>query len=50
MHLGGTIAIDFLVVPTVTFNVLYVFFVLSLDSRRRISSQDNPPERAVERA
>ncbi len=34
MHLAGTLAIDFLVVPTVTFNVLYVFFVLSLDRRR----------------
>ena len=33
-HLEGTIAIDFLTVPTVTFNVLYVFFVLSLDWRR----------------
>jgi transposase InsO family protein len=33
-HLAGTIAIDFLVVPTVTFNVLYVFFVLALDRRR----------------
>ena len=34
MHLAGTIAIDFLVVPTVTFNLLYVFFVLSLERRR----------------
>jgi transposase InsO family protein len=34
MHLAGTIAIDFLVVPTVTFKVLYVFFVLSLERRR----------------
>jgi len=33
-HLAGTIAIDFLTVPTVTFNVLYVLFVLSLDRRR----------------
>jgi hypothetical protein len=33
-HLAGTIAIDFLTVPTVTFQVLYVFFVLSLDRRR----------------
>ena len=33
-HLAGTIAIDFLTVRTVTFNVLYVFFVLSLDRRR----------------
>ncbi len=33
-HLEGTIAIDFLTVPTVTFSVLYVFFVLSLDRRR----------------
>jgi len=33
-YLPGTIAIDFLTVPTVTFNVLYVFFVLSLDRRR----------------
>jgi transposase InsO family protein len=33
-HLAGTIAIDFLTVPTVTFGVLYVFFVLSLKRRR----------------
>jgi putative transposase len=33
-HLAGTLAIDFLTVPTVTFNVLYVFFVLSLERRR----------------
>jgi transposase InsO family protein len=33
-HLAGTIAIDFLTVPTVTFGILYVFFVLSLDRRR----------------
>jgi len=33
-HLTGTIAIDFLTVPTVTFNVLYVFFVLALHRRR----------------
>jgi len=33
-HLAGTIAIDFLTVPTVTFNALYVFFVLSFDRRR----------------
>jgi transposase InsO family protein len=33
-HLAGTIAIDFLTVPTVTFNVLYVFFVLSLERRK----------------
>jgi len=34
MHLEGTIAIDFLTVPTVTFDILYVFFVLSLERRR----------------
>ena len=33
-HLAGTLAIDFLTVPTVNFNVLYVFFVLSLERRR----------------
>ena len=33
-HLAGTIAIDFLTAPTVTFQVLYVFFVLSLERRR----------------
>jgi putative transposase len=33
-HLPGTIAIDFLIVPTVTFRLLYVFFVLSLERRR----------------
>jgi transposase InsO family protein len=36
MHLAGTIAIDFLTVPTVTFDLLYVFFVLSLDRRRLV--------------
>jgi putative transposase len=33
-HLAGTIAIDFFAVPTVTFDVLYVFVVLSLERRR----------------
>jgi putative transposase len=33
-HLAGTLAIDFLTVPTATFSVLYVFFVLSLERRR----------------
>jgi putative transposase len=33
LHLQGTIAIDFLTVPTVTFDILYVFFVLSLERR-----------------
>src|SRR5260370_41750738 len=33
-HLAGTIAIDFLTVPTATFDVLYVFFVLSLERRQ----------------
>ena len=31
-HLGGTIAIDFPTVPTVTFGIVYVFFALSLSS------------------
>jgi putative transposase len=33
IHLAGTIAIDFLTVPTVTFRTLYVFIVLSLERR-----------------
>jgi len=33
-HLHETLAIDFAVVPTATFGVLYVFFVLSLKRRR----------------
>jgi putative transposase len=33
-HLPGTLAIDFLTVPTATFGVLSVFFVLSLERRR----------------
>ena len=33
-HRTATIAVDFLTVPTVTFNVLYVFFALSLERRR----------------
>src|SRR5450432_4175149 len=34
MHLEGAVAIDFLTVPTAMFDVLYVFFVLSLERRR----------------
>jgi putative transposase len=33
-HLRGTLAIDFLTVPTATLGVLYVFFVLSRERRR----------------
>lgn len=33
MHLAGTIAVDFLTVPTATFRTLYVFIVLSLERR-----------------
>jgi putative transposase len=33
-HAVGTIAVDFFTVPTVTFGVLYVFFVLLLERRR----------------
>jgi transposase InsO family protein len=32
-HLAGTLAIDFFTVPTVTFDILYVFVVLSLERR-----------------
>src|ERR1019366_490866 len=35
-HAVGTIAIDFFTLPTVTFGVLYAFFVLSLERRRVI--------------
>ncbi len=34
MHLAVTIAIDFLTVPTATFDILHVFFVLSPQRRR----------------
>jgi len=33
-HLHETLAIDFAVVPTATFGILYIFFVLSLERRR----------------
>jgi putative transposase len=33
-HLHETLAIDFAVVPTLTFGIVYVFFVLSLERRR----------------
>jgi putative transposase len=33
-HLKETLAIDFAVVPTATFGIVYVFFVLSLERRR----------------
>src|SRR6476646_6342597 len=32
-HLSGTLAVDFFTVPTITFDVLYVFVVLSLERR-----------------
>src|ERR1017187_4385160 len=43
-HAVGTIAIDFFTVPTVTFGVLYVFFVLSLERRRviHVNVTENP--------
>ena len=43
-HVAGTIAIDFLTVPTVLFRNLYVFFVLSLDRRRilHVNVTSNP--------
>ena len=34
LHHPQTLAIDFAVVPTVTFGIVYVFFVLSLERRR----------------
>ena len=33
-HVRESLAIDFAVVPTITFDVIYVFFVLSVDGRR----------------
>ena len=33
-HLHETLAVDFAVVPTATFGILYIFFVLSLERRR----------------
>ena len=40
-HINGTIAIDFLTVPTVRFGIAYVFFVLSLARRHVVRSK--PP-------
>jgi hypothetical protein len=37
-HLVGTLAVDFFTVPTVTFDILYVFVVLSLERRRLMAS------------
>ena len=33
-HMHESLAIDFAVVPTITFDIIYVFFVLSVDRRR----------------
>ena len=33
-HLHETLAVDFAVIPSVTFEIVYVFFVLSLERRR----------------
>jgi putative transposase len=46
-HLAGTIAIDFLTVPTVTFGILYVFFVLSLKRRRVLHVNVTRPPHAA---
>src|SRR5258708_36676221 len=46
-HFAGTIAIDFLTVPTVTFGILYVFLVLSLARRRLLHVNVTPHPRAT---
>ncbi len=46
-HLVGTIAIDFLTVPTVTFDIVYVFFVLSLERRRVLHVNVTPHPHAA---
>jgi hypothetical protein len=51
-HLHETLAIDFAIVPTATFGIIYIFFVLSLERRRvlhfnvtRHRPQSGPPSR-----
>jgi putative transposase len=42
MHVAGTLAVDFLTVPTVTFDVLYVSFVLSSSADASSMSTSRP--------
>jgi hypothetical protein len=44
-HIKDLIAVDFFVVPTATFDVLFVFLVLAHD-RRRVVHSTSPPTRA----
>ena len=48
-HLGEVGAMDFLTVPTVTFQTLYVFVVLSLDRRRILHFNERHPKRVTRR-
>jgi hypothetical protein len=41
-HLSGTLAIDFFTVPTVTFDILYVLFVVLSLERRRVCARAVP--------
>ena len=46
-HAQQLVSIDFFTVPTIRFQVLYVFLVLAHD-RRRILQCDRPPHRRVD--
>jgi putative transposase len=46
-HAQQLVSIDFFTVPTIRFQVLYVFLVLAHD-RRRILQCDRPPDRGVD--
>jgi putative transposase len=41
-HLGSTVAIDFFVVPTLTYRILFVFVVLAHDRRRILQVNVTP--------
>jgi hypothetical protein len=50
LYLAGTIAIDFLTVPTATFSTLYVFIVLSLARRRLLHVNVTAHPRSVRKS
>ena len=49
-HVRDLVSIDFFIVPTATFRVLFVFIVLAHDRRRRSLQRDGTPYGAVDGA
>jgi len=49
-HVKTMVSVDFFTVPTITFQVLYVFLVLAHDRRRIVLQRDRPFRGGMDRA